>query len=220
MTSDISEIIGKSHLYSIGLSSTPLCVCGQPETVKHFLLDCKLYEQPRGQLFEKLEGLLEMRVSKYSKANLCDILEPKGCICWLKQINKLLISMLAHKTKFDWLKLPKINTTISSNHHALVTTCNYSVTILCSWFFFSISCFTQHPSNHVVICIRILSSCPRPALSPKQAFQYQAHNYTSSPRLAHVHLYVLCSMCCIVWRVLSVYVCVVCSFLRVSFFSA
>ena len=33
-----------SHLYSIGLSSTPLCVCGQPETVKHFLLNCKLYE--------------------------------------------------------------------------------------------------------------------------------------------------------------------------------
>ena len=64
-----------SHLNSIGLSLTPLCVCGQPETVKHFLLDCKLYEQPRGQLFEKLEGLLEMRVSKYSKANLlCDIL--------------------------------------------------------------------------------------------------------------------------------------------------
>ena len=61
--------------------------------------------------------------------------EPKCCICWLMQINKLLISMLAHKTKFDWLKLPKINTTISSNHHALVTTCNYSVTILCSWFF-------------------------------------------------------------------------------------
>ena len=146
--------------------------------------------------------------------------EPKGCICWLMQINKLLISMLAHKTKFDWLKLPKINTTISSNHQALVTTCNYSVTILCSWFFFSISSFTQHPSKHVVIGIRILSSYPRPAMSPKQAFQYQAHNYTSSPRLAHVHLYVLCSMCCIVWRVLSVYVCVVCSFLRVSFFSA
>ena len=63
-----------SHLFSIGLSTSPSCICGQPETVKHFLLDCKLYEQARGQLFAKLEGLLEMRVSKYTKANLCEIL--------------------------------------------------------------------------------------------------------------------------------------------------
>ena len=63
-----------SHLYSIGLSITPACLCGQPETVKHFLLDCKMYEQARVQLFEKLEGLLEMRVSKYTKSNLCNIL--------------------------------------------------------------------------------------------------------------------------------------------------
>merc|ERR1712055_865059 len=44
------------------------------ESVKHFLLDCKLYEQAREQLFAKLEGLLELRVSKYTKTNLCDIL--------------------------------------------------------------------------------------------------------------------------------------------------
>ena len=44
------------------------------ESVKHFLIDCKLYEQARVQLFTKLEGLLELRVSKYTKTNLCDIL--------------------------------------------------------------------------------------------------------------------------------------------------
>ena len=42
--------------------------------MKHFLIDCKLYEQARVQLFEKLEGLLEKRVSNYTKSNLCDIL--------------------------------------------------------------------------------------------------------------------------------------------------
>ena len=62
------------HLYPIGLSITPACICGQLETVKHFLIDCKLYEQARVQLFEKLEGLLEKRVSNYTKSNLCDIL--------------------------------------------------------------------------------------------------------------------------------------------------
>ena len=32
------------------------------------------HEQAREQLFTKLQGLLELRVSKYSKTNLCDIL--------------------------------------------------------------------------------------------------------------------------------------------------
>ena len=64
-----------THLHQIGLSNSPACKCGQPlESVKHFLLHCKLYELPRAQLFEKLEGLLEMSVSKYSQSNLCDIL--------------------------------------------------------------------------------------------------------------------------------------------------
>ena len=65
-----------SHLYSIGLCITPACKCGsgQLETVKHFLLECKLYEQARGLMFEKLECLLERSVSKYTKSNLLEIL--------------------------------------------------------------------------------------------------------------------------------------------------
>ena len=62
------------HLYPIGLSITPACKCGQLETVKHFLIDCKLYELAREQLFVKLGGLLEKKVSSYTKTNLCDIL--------------------------------------------------------------------------------------------------------------------------------------------------
>ena len=62
------------HLYPIGLSITPACKCGQLETVKHFLIDCKQYDLAREQLFTKLGGLLEKRVSSYTKTNLCDIL--------------------------------------------------------------------------------------------------------------------------------------------------
>ena len=63
------------HLHPIGLSISPACKCGQPiESVKHFLLDCKLYDDARVQLFTKLDGLLEKRVSSYTKNNLCEIL--------------------------------------------------------------------------------------------------------------------------------------------------
>ena len=57
------------HLYPIGLSITPVCKCGQLKTVKHFLIDCKLYELAREQWLAKLEGLLEKRVSSYTKTN-------------------------------------------------------------------------------------------------------------------------------------------------------
>ena len=62
------------HLHPIGLSITPACKCGKLETVKHFLIECNLYVHAREQLFAKLDGLLENRVSKYSKANLAHIL--------------------------------------------------------------------------------------------------------------------------------------------------
>ena len=61
-------------MHPIGLSVTPDCQCGKIETVRHFLLDCHLYTQPRLQLFEKLEGLLEKRLKHYSKSDLMEIL--------------------------------------------------------------------------------------------------------------------------------------------------
>ena len=63
-----------SHLHPIGLSITPACKCGKLETVQHFLIDCNLYAHARTQLFAKLDGLLEMKVSKYSKSTLAHIL--------------------------------------------------------------------------------------------------------------------------------------------------
>lgn len=63
-----------AHLHPIGLSGSPDCLCGKTETVRHFLLECNLYTQPRLHLFEKLEGLLEKRLKHYSKADLLDIL--------------------------------------------------------------------------------------------------------------------------------------------------
>ena len=42
--------------------------------MKHFLIECNLYVHAREQMFAKLDGLLEKRVSKYSKANLSHIL--------------------------------------------------------------------------------------------------------------------------------------------------
>ena len=62
------------HLFPIGLSITKSCQCGNTETVEHYLLDCMLYHQARGQLFQKLEGLLERKPSTYTKKNLCQIL--------------------------------------------------------------------------------------------------------------------------------------------------
>ena len=62
------------HLFPIGQSITKYCQCGNLESVQHFLLDCNLYDQARGQLFQKLEGLLENKPSKYSKQSLCQIL--------------------------------------------------------------------------------------------------------------------------------------------------
>ena len=44
------------------------------ESVQHFLLDCNQYDQARGQLFQKLEGLLENKPNTYTKQSLCQIL--------------------------------------------------------------------------------------------------------------------------------------------------
>ena len=64
-----------SHLYPIGLSNTKSCPCGfANESVEHFLLDCIFYQNIRGQLYQKLGGLLEMKLSTYSKKDLVQIM--------------------------------------------------------------------------------------------------------------------------------------------------
>ena len=64
-----------SHLYPIGLSNTKSCPCGfANESVEHFLLDCIYYQNIRGQLYQKLEGLLEKKLSTYSKKDLVQIM--------------------------------------------------------------------------------------------------------------------------------------------------
>lgn len=49
-------------------------VASQLNLLNIFFLDCKLYDDARVQLFTKLDGLLEKRVSSYTKNNLCEIL--------------------------------------------------------------------------------------------------------------------------------------------------
>ena len=64
-----------SHLYPIGLSNTKSCPCGfANESVEHFLLDCIYYQNIRGQLYQKLEGLLEKKLSTYTKKDLVQIM--------------------------------------------------------------------------------------------------------------------------------------------------
>ena len=62
------------HLFQIGLSDTKLCLCGNTETLQHFLLDCELYDHARSLLFQKLEGLLEKKLSQYNKQSLVQII--------------------------------------------------------------------------------------------------------------------------------------------------
>ena len=44
------------------------------ETLQHFLLDCELYDHARSLLFQKLEGLLEKKLSQYNKQSLVQII--------------------------------------------------------------------------------------------------------------------------------------------------
>ena len=54
---------------------TKACSCGfHSETAEHFLLDCKQYENIRCQLYQKLEGLLDKKLSTYSKKDLFQIM--------------------------------------------------------------------------------------------------------------------------------------------------
>ena len=43
----------RDHLYK-GLVDTKLCECGEPETVQHYLLACRIYEEQREILQQRL----------------------------------------------------------------------------------------------------------------------------------------------------------------------
>ena len=62
------------HLFSVRLSPTTKCLCGNLETTEHFLHDCFLYDVERKILHSELPGVLEKRLDKYSRRELTHIL--------------------------------------------------------------------------------------------------------------------------------------------------
>ena len=62
------------HLFSVRLSPTAKCLCGNLETTEHFLLDCFLYDIERQTLLSELPGVLEKGLDKYNKKELAHIL--------------------------------------------------------------------------------------------------------------------------------------------------
>ena len=59
------------HLYEIGLSNTPACLCGHKlESVSHFLLDCFLYHNERKTLMLNIRDLVRPQASKKYLCNV------------------------------------------------------------------------------------------------------------------------------------------------------
>ena len=54
--------VGRSHLnghkFALGLSETDKCICGRPETVSHFLINCLIYHEQRHALNARLCQIL------------------------------------------------------------------------------------------------------------------------------------------------------------------
>ena len=42
------------YLHSVGLKDSPLCTCGEPESVTHYIEDCEQYEEIREMLRSRL----------------------------------------------------------------------------------------------------------------------------------------------------------------------
>jgi hypothetical protein len=51
------------HLFSKGISGSPLCVCGQPEDAKHFFLSCPLFQCPRTVLINNLSSVCPVSIN-------------------------------------------------------------------------------------------------------------------------------------------------------------
>ena len=74
----------KQHLFKKDLVESPLCICGIPETSKHFLLDCPNYHQ------ERTEPSLNFSVSRL---NPCSSATPDGQRTKIYEYLKLYINI-------------------------------------------------------------------------------------------------------------------------------
>ena len=71
----VGRTLLNSHLFAIGLSPTPGCLCGATnESLQHFVLDCFLFSTERGTLMEKLENLTDVKLKNLNKTELLNII--------------------------------------------------------------------------------------------------------------------------------------------------
>ena len=71
----VGRTLLNSHLFAIGLSPTPGCLCGATnESLQHFVLDCFLFSTERGTLMEKLENLTDAKLKNLNKTELLNII--------------------------------------------------------------------------------------------------------------------------------------------------
>ena len=64
-----------AHLFQFQLTDSPSCSCGsQPETVEHFFLKCKLYDNLRSELFDKLSVIIGTNFATMTKSLQKDII--------------------------------------------------------------------------------------------------------------------------------------------------
>ena len=51
----------KHFLHKIGITASPNCDCGEPQTISHIINDCEVYKSPRG-----IPGLIDLDVDTIS----------------------------------------------------------------------------------------------------------------------------------------------------------
>ena len=47
------------HLFSKNIIDSPLCICGRPETTKHYLFDCNRFNNLRQEMMQSISQLCE-----------------------------------------------------------------------------------------------------------------------------------------------------------------
>ena len=53
----IGHVSLNKHLYRFYLNTTPLCVCGRPESIEHIFLFCPIHFRHRTRLYERISPL-------------------------------------------------------------------------------------------------------------------------------------------------------------------